>query len=206
MKRHCRLRQILCSMVCLTIAVFVISESSRAVTSLASLTSGQKPRKSVEQAFSFQPQVRFSKLKSGEIERRLNEEFEESDDWPKRLSFEIQSVAVKPIVYIELNLNFPETRTSGNLMSFPIRLGVRPDLNFPRDNEAFRLMPDEKVSISIARQYDKLAEFVERRTPMSTINKIQLEVGFIIFEDGTAWAGEFLRPDPSKPGRYVPAR
>lgn len=206
MKRHCRLRQILCSMVCLTIAIFVISESSRAVTSLASLTSGQKPLKSVEQAFAFQPQVRFSKIKSGEIERRLKEEFEESDDWPKRLSFEIQSVAAKPIVYIELNLNFPETRTTGNLMSFPIRLGVRRDLNFPRDNETLRLMPDEKVSISVARQYDQLAEFVERRTPMSTINKIQVEVGFIIFEDGTAWAGEFLRPDPSKPGRYVPAR
>lgn len=206
MKRHFKLQRIPWSMVYLTLAIFLIGESSHAVTPLASLNSAQKPLKSVEQAFAFQPQVRFSKIKSGEIERRLKEEFEESDDWPKRLSFEIQSVAAKPIVYIELNLNFPETRTTGNLMSFPIRLGVRPDLNFPRDNEAFRLMPDEKVSISIARQYDKLAEFVERRTPMSTINKIQVEVGFIIFEDGTAWAGEFLRADPSKPGRYVPAR
>lgn len=206
MKRHFKLQRIPWSMVYLTLAIFLIGESSHAVTPLASLNSAQKPLKSVEPAFAFQPQVRFSKIKSGEIERRLKEEFEESDDWPKRLSFEIQSVAAKPIVYIELNLNFPETRTTGNLMSFPIRLGVRPDLNFPRDNEAFRLMPDEKVSISIARQYDKLAEFVERRTPMSTINKIQVEVGFIIFEDGTAWAGEFLRADPSKPGRYVPAR
>ena len=206
MKRHRALRRIFWSSIHLTLAVLVIHGLIDPVTSWAAAGSGQNPRKLVEEAFAFKPQVRISKIKTGEIERQLKEEFEESDDWPKRLSIEIESVATKPIVYIELNLNFPETRATGNLMSFPIRLGVRPDLNIPRDNKPLRLMPAEKTTILIADQYDNLAQFVERRNPVRSINKIQLEVGFIIFEDGTAWAGEFLKPDPSKPGRYIPAR
>ena len=191
-------------MVTLTVTAFVISEPTVLLWGSAGLS--QNPRKSIEEAFAFKPQVRISKIKTGEIERQFKKEFDESEDWPKRLSIEVQSVAAKPIVYIELNLNFPETRTSGNLMSFPVRLGVRPDLHFPGDNVPLRLMPDEKITISIASQYDSLAQFVERRTPIHTINKIQIEVGFIVFEDGTAWAGEFLKPDPSKRGRYIPTR
>ena len=206
MKRHRELKRIFRSAIHLTLAVFAILGLIDPVRSWASDGSDQNPRKSIEEAFAFKPQVRISKIKTGEIERELKKEFEDSQDWLKRLSIEVESVAAKPIVYIELNLNFPETRASGNLMSFPIRVGVRPDLNVPRDNKPFRLLPNEKVTILVADQYDHLVQFVERRNPMRTINKIQLEIGFIIFEDGTAWHGDFMKPDPSKPGRYIPAK
>ena len=205
MKKHRELNRIFWSTILCTLTVFAIHGLIDPLASWASNGPSQNPRKSIEEAFAFKPQVRISKIKTGEIERQLKKEFEDSEDWLKRLSIEVESVAAKPIVYIELNLNFPETRASGNLMSFPIRVGVRPDLNVPRDNKPFRLMPDENVTILVADQYDHLVQFVERRNPIRTIDKIQLEVGFIIFEDGTAWNGDFMKPDPSKPGRYIPA-
>ena len=144
MKRQPALWRIFGSTLCLILAVFAIRESIEPLTSWASAGSTQSPQKSIEEAFAFKPQVRISKIKTGEIERQFKKEFDESEDWPKRLSIEVQSIAAKPIVYMELNLNFPETRATGNLMSFTVRLGVRPDLNFPSDNEPLRLMRDKK--------------------------------------------------------------
>jgi hypothetical protein len=36
------------------------------------------------------------------------------------------------------------------------------------------------------------------------MNKIQLEVSYIAFDDGSAWSvGTFMVPDPNDPGRYI---
>jgi len=164
----------------------------------------QGQRKVVEEAFTVNPQIRVTKLKIANTPRNFKEEFDETDDWPRRLSLEIENISAKPIVYLQINLNFPETRLSGNLMSYPIRYGVRPGYTDPSSNQPLRLMPGDKLEISVNDHYEKLERFLRTRHTMNQINKAQLEVGFIIFDDGTAWAGDFLRPDPTKPGSYVP--
>jgi hypothetical protein len=65
-------------------------------------------------------------------------------------------------------------------------------------------MPKEKLVVSIADQYESLEQFIEHRHRLSEMNKVQFEIGFIIFDDGTAWAGQFMKADPNKPGRYIP--
>src|SRR6266404_2702123 len=72
----------------------------------------QGQRKVVEEAFTVNPQIRVTKLKIANTPRNFKEEFDETDDWPRTLSLEIESIAVKPIVYLEVNLKFPETRSS----------------------------------------------------------------------------------------------
>ena len=40
---------------------------------------------------------------------------------------------------------------------------------------------------------------------MSNICKLELEIGFVIFADKTAWvAGEYKVQDPNDPDRYIP--
>ena len=166
--------------------------------------SPQGHRKVVEEAFSSNPQVRVTKMKVGSEQRRFKEEFDESDDWPKRLAFEFESVAVKPIVYLQINLSFPETKSSGNLMSYPLTFGLRPGFTDPSTSRPLRLLSGERLDITVDEHYEKLRRFLERRHAMKDIHRAQIEVGFIIFEDGTAWAaGDFLRPDPNDPKRYI---
>ena len=206
MKKYSSILRLTWSIAYVILAIFVIRGSIDTSRFWAAHASTQDPRKSIEEAFSVEPQIRLSKAMVGNVERRLKEEFDESDDWPRRLSLEVQSLATKPIVYLEINLNFPDTRATGSLMSYPVKLGIRPDLNVPRENAPLRLMPQEKKIISVRNQYESLKQFIVRRHPMSDIRKIQVEIGFIIFDDGTAWAGEYLKADPSKPGRYVPTK
>jgi hypothetical protein len=164
-------------------------------------TSQQDERKSLEQAFDGNPQLRVTKIKTGPHIRKFKEAFDESDDWAKRLSLEVESVATKPITFLSVNLNFPETKVSGSMMSFPVEVGIRQ--GHP-STTPLKLMPGEKFELSVGDNYERLEQFIGKRHSMHQIHKMQVEIGFIIFEDGTAWAaGDFLRPDPNNPTHYI---
>ncbi len=66
------------------------------------------------------------------------------------------------------------------------------------------LWTGDKMKIDVANDYNRLEKFIRLRHAMKDIRKVELEIGFIGFEDGTAWAaGDFLRPDPNYPRRYI---
>src|SRR5205807_2091301 len=108
MKKYSSILRLTWSIAYVILAILVIRGSIDTSRFWAAHASTQDPRKSIEEAFSVEPQIRLSKVMVGNVERRLKEEFDESDDWPKRLSLEVQSLATKPIVYMEINLNFPD--------------------------------------------------------------------------------------------------
>lgn len=165
----------------------------------------QDQRKSIKEAYSSNPQVRVTKLKVAGSTQRFNERFDEADDWPRRLSLEIENTSDKPITFLTVNLNFPDTRSSGYMMTYPVELGVRPIVN-PRAaaGKTMRLMPKEKVQITLDDKYDELERFIKSRHSMNQITNLEVEIGFIVFEDGIAWsAGDFLRPDPYNPRHYI---
>ena len=160
--------------------------------------------KRVEKAYSSNPQIRVTKIRIGEQLRQFDEEFDESDDWLSKMSLEIENISKKPIAYLQLNLNFPETRSSGNMMSYPVDFGLRPGSRFISSNKPLNFLPGEKLSFTLEEKYQRLLRFVETRHPMNEIKQLQVEIGFIIFNDRTAWAaGEFLRQDINNPDYYV---
>ena len=66
-------------------------------------------------------------------------------------------------------------------------------------------MSGETLEVSLEKEKDRIYKFVNARQPIVSIQKVELEIGFIIFEDKTAWtAGTFLRQDPNNPDRYNP--
>jgi hypothetical protein len=207
MKSESSLGKILWSVAYLCLAAVALKVAITSLPLRVGAALQQDQRKSFEQAFSSNPIVRVTKLKIGPNSRQFKEEFDESDDWLKRFVFEIESMANKPITYLEVNLNFPETKASGNLMSYPIAIGINPNPNpkaSPTAQKALRLMPGEKLAITLADDYDKLERFISIRHSINQIHKAQVEVSFIVFDDGTAWiVGDYFRRDPNNPRHYI---
>jgi hypothetical protein len=161
-------------------------------------------QKFIEEAFSINRQVRVTKIKVGPDIRKFKEPFDDSDDWIRKVSFEVESIAAKPIVFLTVNLNFPESTSSGSMMSYPIQLGIRPNVKTSNSpGTPLKLMPGEKLEIAVNGHYDELARFMESRHSMNQLHRVQVEIGFINFDDDTAWtAGSFLRLDPNNPLHY----
>lgn len=90
-------------------------------------------------------------------------------------------------------------------MSYPIAIGINPHSKASAPaKKPLHWLPGEKLEITLDDDYDRLERFIRLRHSMNQIRKAQVEVGFIVFDDGTAWiVGDFFRPDPNKPGRYL---
>jgi hypothetical protein len=144
-------------------------------------------------------------IKMSNKDVKLGEKLNANDDWLKGLALKFKNISGKDIIYIEIDLNFPETQASGYEMSFPLKLGHRPGTN--NANAPLRLKANAEMSIVLDDvKYDQLVKFIEHRHSISAINKALITNGVIIFADGTAWSGGiFYQQDPDNPNRYVPA-
>lgn len=175
-----------------------------AVEHIVTAVYAQDESKVVKLAYSHNPQIKFSELKSGEIERKFGESFAEDEEWLKRLAFKAENISGKSIIYRKINVNFPETRPSGSMASYPVSFGQRPGFFIP-NIEPLEFKQGDVLNIDLSGEYEKISKFINYRHQIGLMKKIDLEIGFIIFEDGTAWtAGTFYRPDPDNPRRYLP--
>jgi len=163
----------------------------------------QSNDKTIALTYASNPQVIFPKLRVGENSIKLDEKFSESADWISRTSFQVENTSDHPIVYLAIDVLFPETRASGPVMAYPFTFGRRPNSKLRQKNEPFLLMPGEKLDISLASKYADIARFLEERHGIESINKVELSVDFLIFDDGVGWnAGNFKVQDPNDPDRY----
>ncbi len=187
-------------------SLIVISTISVLFSAKGALTVyAQSEKKIIKLAYSGKPQLKFTEARVGQLERKFDESFNAEAEWVKSLSFKLENISGKPIVYLQVNVNFPETRASGNLMSYGVSFGQRPDSKFKQNNKSMLLMPSETLEVSLDKEKDRIYKFVNERQPIELIQKVELEIGFIIFEDKTDWtAGSFLRQDPNNPDRYNP--
>ncbi|HKP12507.1 MAG TPA: hypothetical protein VJZ91_10370, partial [Blastocatellia bacterium] len=134
----------------------------------------------------------------------INSHVSARHDWLKNLSFDVQNISNKPIVFVELQLLFAQTKTDKPILAYPMQFGERP--RFPNQSPGQApLMPNEKVGFSIKDDaYIKLRNFVETRTPIENISDVQIDVVFVAFDDDTAWAtGAFMHRKPEDPTRWV---
>jgi hypothetical protein len=167
----------------------------------------QNDKKTVKLAQTGTPQVKFKDLKVAQRDLKLDEDFDAESEWVKNLSFKLENTSDKRIVFLRVNVNFPETRLTGDLMSYPINFGRRPGSKIKTKNPPMLLKPGETLEISLEEEKDRIYKFVNERQPIETIQKVELEIGFIIFEDKTAWsAGTFKQQDPDNPDRYIPIK
>ncbi len=135
---------------------------------------------------------------------KIGESFVGGEHWLKGVSFKLKNHSNKEIVSIRFDINFPETTSSGYEMSFPLQLGRRPGVPGYDSKEPLSVKPGEEILLTIDENtYARLTKFIEKRHPISSINKVTVGIGFIIFADLTGWdGGSYYRQDPSDPRRF----
>jgi len=88
---------------------------------------------------------------------------------------------------------------------YTVTFGRRPGSKMKTSNSLLLFKPKESMNVDLAREYDEMSHFLSERHLIESINEIKLEVGFIVFEDGTASSlGTPMRQDPDNPDRYIP--
>src|SRR5882762_5273698 len=108
----------------------------------------QQPKKSIEKRDSYPNEpLKITAIKAANKSVDLGEQFRGDDDWLKAAQFTVRNISEKDIVFIEIDLNFPETKSSGNEMSFPIRLGSRPSAG--DSNPALALQKNNEATLGL---------------------------------------------------------
>lgn len=146
-------------------------------------------------------------LNAGGRSLKFDQSFESGDDWLKGAGFKLKNVSNKEIVFVQVDFNFPETRSTGSEMSFPIIFGNHPGRRIT-SNAPLSLAPGEELDILIDEEiYPRLSGFVEQRLRMSDVKKAVVHIGFVVFADGLGYgAGYYYRQDPNKPTRWIPIK
>lgn len=168
-------------------------------------SSHQDKEKRIERLSYDNEPVEISKLKANDNVLELGKKIPDTDDWLKHFKIEFKNKSDKIIVYLCYDLDFPETKETGNIFAFPLCYGINPFVNKNNDNKQL-LEPGDVAEVQLTdAKLATLKEIIERRQPFSGISKINIRLSFIAFEDGTAWSGgSMLRPDPNKTNRFIP--
>lgn len=135
---------------------------------------------------------------------KFSEKITGDDSWLKGTKFRLKNVTGKKIVFIELDVNFPETRATGSEMSYRINLGQIPNIGHPA--APLSLIPEGELDADIdEKRYANMLKLIQERHSLSDISKALIRVGFVVFDDGTAWsAGSFYRQAEENPKRWIP--
>jgi hypothetical protein len=138
---------------------------------------------------------------------KSNEKFEGESDWLKNVTFEVKNVSKKPITFIRVDIDFPETRATGRLMLHQIFLGQNPEATSTLGNVPLHLMPEKSLKVSLVSQHDRIERLLKLRYPsVENMNEINIALGDAIFDDGTAWSGGNIfkrNPDPNSPRKWI---
>lgn len=137
---------------------------------------------------------------------KMGKRFDDDDEWIKGVAWTVKNTSPKPITYMAVSLDFPETKSTGNVMTFTLRYGQ--NLRAPvLSGEPIHLMPGDTMSVALSDlKYEELQKFIELRHPVKSLREVSLRIFEVRFEDGTVWSGgSFFRPDPNNPRKLIPA-
>ncbi len=165
---------------------------------------GQGRERVIEKAFTRNEVVEFSETKVSQKDVEPGKGFEADDEWLNKVFVKVRNISKKPIVFLEVGFDFPETKATGSEMSYRVAFGQRPGSRFPQNHDPIFMLPGDSLDIRLEKDYTKLKSFVERRRRIIDIHKLELSIVFVIFADRTGWAaGNFYRQDPDNPDRYL---
>ncbi len=136
---------------------------------------------------------------------RLGQGFMANNDWLSDLSFKVKNISAKPIVRVELELQFPEIPFNNAPFVLPIPYGLIPGLTDSGPKEQSPVKPNEAVEMAVGSDtYRGIKRILTDKGPTFGVTKVRLRISMIIFADGTAWRhGFLLNRDPNTPGRYI---
>lgn len=168
-------------------------------------TINKKEKKFTKENLKNEP-VEFVDLKSNGKKFKLDEKSTQEEEWLKDFTIDFKNISGKPITYVSMTITFPETRSTGNTMTYFINYGVLPNTPNKNNDQPKLLAPNKIAQVALSpERYGKLKNFLATRNhALTDLTEARLRIMSVYFEDGTRWnAGAISRPDPNKPGRYI---
>ena len=151
--------------------------------------------------------VEVTELKIKDRAIGLGETFKGDIEWLKDLAFKVKNKSNKPITFLQIDLDFPETKATGSIMMHQLFIGQSPDITRTRTNSPLHLKPNESLSISLVPEYSGIKKLIELRQPsVENINKVVIRLGEVMFEDETRYSGGSIfkrNSDSSSPRKWV---
>jgi hypothetical protein len=130
-------------------------------------------------------------------------------DWLNGLTVTVKNVSDKPIAFIRLFLDFPETKDvkTDSTFGWLIEYGQKQKQNNSLKNNKL-VNPQESVDLVLWEdRYNEFQEWINGIIQAQNINKVSIRVGEVIFDDDTKWfAGQFFRRDPKNTLRWIHIR
>lgn len=166
---------------------------------------GQAQGKLVDQQRFENEPVEVVEVKAKGKRVKIGKRFDDDDDWVKGMAWTVKNTSSKPITYMAVSLDFPETKSSGNVMTFTLRYGQ--NLRAPAlSGEPIYLMPGDTMPVALSDlKYEELQKFIELRHPVKSLREVSLRMFEVRFADGTVWSGgSFFKPDPNNSKKLVP--
>ena len=152
--------------------------------------------------------IKIGKLKTKGTVVVLGEKFRGEDDWMKELTFSVKNTSEKTITYLEIELNFPRGKGAQEEPDAHDRIiyGQYPPLPgetaTPHPDQP-PIRPGDTVDV-VLRDYEGMREFLNATHYPVSINRLEVSVGDVVFDDGTKWSGGGLfRRDPNNPGGWI---
>ena len=165
---------------------------------------GQGRTRTIDKAYTRNEVIEFEEIRVSRKSIEPGKAFDEDDDWLDKTVLKVKNISNKPIVYLSVNLDFPETKTTGSEMTYPVTFGKQPGSRFPQNNDSFFMLPGDSLEVPLTQHYAKVKAFIEHRLSMTEIKKVELRIHFVIFADKTGWAaGNFYKQDPNDPDHYI---
>jgi len=129
-------------------------------------------------------EIRNLKVAETPIERQ--KPFEAGEDWLNSLSWEIQNNWEKPIVSVEVDLDFHDL-DSRNGSVFKYQYGEKQDTS--SDFAVKKLLNSgQSAKITISDEvYESIKQFINSKEPNLSIIVVEMKVSKVVSEDGTVW-------------------
>lgn len=194
---------------CLAISALVLARTSRArVTKLSEPTFSQDTEREIEQERpNPKAPIELIEIKVQGQVVNLKEKFPADSEWIKTTSLKLKNKYTKTITYVQVNVDFPETATSGIMMQEQYLLGRHPVYGKLGDPQPLNLKPEESFEVSLGTEFDRIKRMIERRhSPIASISKILIRLQDVGFDDGTVYAaGAFFKknPDENSPRKWI---
>jgi hypothetical protein len=141
----------------------------------------------------------------------LGAKFSAEDDWLRGLTVKVRNVSDKPVLFLDVALNFPrqgspEPESRDHLLYG--RYPPPPGQPAPESPAAGQppIRPGETAELVLG-DYEGTRRFLDQTNYPESITELEIEISDAFFDRDTKWSGgQILRRDPHDPNRWAAER
>ncbi|MBK9155925.1 MAG: hypothetical protein IPM25_17230 [Chloracidobacterium sp.] len=136
----------------------------------------------------------------------IDKKFAAGPDWLNGLRVRIKNTSGKRITYLSLGLEFPETASTGAMVTSTMNYGMPAHRKVPGIPDLLSATPDSVLELELAdKEFAGILRILESRIPLSDLTRVNIRISMIHYDDNTGWAGHPLIQDPADPTRWLPS-